>query len=153
MEKIKKIEITTPEKMINLGEKIGTNLKENMIVLMEGDLGAGKTTMTKGIAKALGIDRVVNSPTFTIMKIYDGGRLPLYHMDVYRLDNHSGDEYLEEYFENSGVTIIEWAHRISDILPNEYLLINIDYLENGNRLVTLKANSSEYEKLLESVKL
>lgn len=151
MEKI--IEITTPIDMIALGEKIGMNLKENMIILMEGDLGAGKTTMTKGIAKSLGIERVVNSPTFTIMKIYEGGRLPLYHMDVYRLDNNSGDEYLEEYFENGGVTIIEWAHRISDILPKEFLLINIDYLESGNRLVTLKSNSALYDKILESVRV
>lgn len=153
MERVKKIEVASPLDMIKLGEEIGEMLEKNMVILMEGDLGAGKTTMTKGIAKALGITRVVNSPTFTIMKIYENGKMPLYHMDVYRLDNHSGDEYLEEYFENGGVTIIEWAHRISDILPQEYLLINIDYLDNGNRLVTLKANSEEYNKIVESVEI
>ena len=69
MERMKKVEIKSPEEMIELGEKIGKYLEKNMVILMEGDLGAGKTTMTKGIAKALGINRVVNSPTFTIMKI------------------------------------------------------------------------------------
>ena len=123
MERMKKVEIKSPEEMIELGEKIGKYLEKNMVILMEGDLGAGKTTMTKGIAKALGINRVVNSPTFTIMKIYENGKMPLYHMDVYRLDNQSGDEYLEEYFENGGVTIIEWAHQISDILPQSYWAI------------------------------
>ena len=153
MERMKKVEIKSPEEMIELGEKIGKYLEKNMVILMEGDLGAGKTTMTKGIAKALGINRVVNSPTFTIMKIYENGKMPLYHMDVYRLDNQSGDEYLEEYFENGGVTIIEWAHQISDILPQSYLLINIDYLNNGNRLVTLSAPGEAYDKLLDSVRL
>lgn len=147
----KVLNIKTPEEMILLGEKLGSNLEANMVILMEGDLGAGKTTMTKGIARALGVNRVVNSPTFTILKIYEG-RLPLYHMDVYRLSNESGDEYLEEYFEAGGVTIIEWASQISSILPSEHLLVTIDYLSDGTRNVTLESGSEEYIKLIESVK-
>ena len=131
--------INSSEDMIALGYKIGQNLEENMVILMEGDLGAGKTTLTKGIAKALGVDRVVNSPTFTILKIYEGS-LMLYHMDVYRLDNDSGDEYLEEYFEAGGVCIIEWAHQISNILPKNHLLVTIDYLDEETRRITIESN-------------
>lgn len=145
------LSIDSSEKMISFGERIGRELEENMVILMEGDLGAGKTTLTKGIAKALGVERVVNSPTFTILKIYDG-RLKLYHMDVYRLSNDSGDEYLEEYFEAGGVTIIEWAHQVSNILPKEYLLITIEYLNDGGRSLTIEANSEKYERLLLKVK-
>ena len=123
-----------------------------MVILLEGDLGAGKTTLTKGIALALGIKRVVNSPTFTILKIYEG-RLNLYHMDVYRLDNESGDEYLEEYFEAGGVSVVEWAHQVSNILPNEYLLINIKYLDTLTRKVIIEANSPIYTKLIEEAGL
>lgn len=139
--------------MIKLGEALGACLEENMVILMEGDLGAGKTTLTKGIAKALGVSRVVNSPTFTILKIYEG-RLPLYHMDVYRLDNESGDEYLEEYFEAGGVTIIEWAHQISNILPKNYLLVTIEYIDDSTRRITLEVDEalSGNEKYLELLK-
>ncbi len=140
--------IKTPDEMIDLGEKIGKKLKANMVILLEGDLGAGKTTLTKGIAKGLDIKEIINSPTFTILKIHQG-RLTLYHMDVYRLNNDSGDEYLEEYFESGGVTIIEWAHQVDSILPKEYLLITIDYLEDGNRRVTLEGNNEEYNKVIE----
>ena len=140
--------INNPNEMIELGKLLGKHLKENMVILLEGDLGAGKTTLTKGIAISLGINRVVNSPTFTILKIYEG-RLNLYHMDVYRLDNNSGDEYLEEYFEAGGVCVIEWAHQVSDILPNEYLLINIKYLDGDRRNVEIVSNSSLYDELIE----
>lgn len=146
--------IDNPNDMICLGEEIGKELKENMVILMEGDLGAGKTTLTKGIAKSLGVTRVVNSPTFTILKIYEGD-LTLYHMDVYRLDNESGDEYLEEYFEAGGVTVIEWAHQVSDILPKNYLLITIDYLDNSARRITLEAadleGNEEYINIVKKV--
>lgn len=144
------LKVNSSNDMVAFGEKLGRFLEENMVILMEGDLGAGKTTMTKGIAKALGVTRVVNSPTFTILKIYDG-RLKLYHMDVYRLSNDSGDEYLEEYFEAGGVTIIEWAHQVSSILPKEYLLINIEYLDDGSRLVKALPNGEKYERLLKKV--
>jgi tRNA threonylcarbamoyladenosine biosynthesis protein TsaE len=87
---------------------------------MEGDLGAGKTTMTKGIALGLGIKDIVNSPTFTIMKTYKG-RLDLYHLDVYRINDPYSDFELEEYFESNGLCVIEWASQIEPILPDELL--------------------------------
>ena len=125
-----KIEIKTPEEMISLGKKIGEQLKPNMIITMNGDLGSGKTTMTKGIALGLGIMQIVNSPTFTILKIYHG-RLDLYHMDVYRITNPMDDFELEEYFEANGVCVIEWAEQIKELLPTDRL--NIEIYHDGNK--------------------
>lgn len=144
--------ITSDQDMQNLGYQIGLNAFPNMLITMEGDLGAGKTTMTKGIGRALDIKKVINSPTFTIMKIYEG-KLTLYHMDVYRIDNNSGDDYLEEYFENGGVCVVEWANNISDLIKDDHLEIDIKIDDNFNRIVTLKAKSLDYEKVIEAINL
>ena len=88
------------------------------VIALEGDLGAGKTAFTKGLAKGLGVTRTVNSPTFTIIKEYQG-RLPLYHMDVYRVSESEEDLGFDEYFEGEGVTVVEWAHLIKEQLPEE----------------------------------
>jgi len=141
------INAKTPEDIIDLGRKIGKLAFPNMVITMEGDLGAGKTTMTKGIGESLEIKRVINSPTFTIMKTYEG-KMPLYHMDVYRISNESGDEYLEEYFELGGVTVIEWANNISDIIPDDRLEINISIDNTGIRIVELESNDSKYIDLI-----
>ncbi len=141
------INAKTPEDIIDLGRKIGKLAFPNMVITMEGDLGAGKTTMTKGIGESLEIKRVINSPTFTIMKTYEG-KMPLYHMDVYRISNESGDEYLEEYFELGGVTVIEWANNISDIIPDDRLEINISVDNTGIRIVELESNDSKYIDLI-----
>lgn len=141
------INAKTPEDIIDLGRKIGKLAFPNMVITMEGDLGAGKTTMTKGIGESLEIKRVINSPTFTIMKTYEG-KMPLYHMDVYRISNESGDEYLEEYFELGGVTVIEWANNISDIIPDDRLEINISIDNTGIRIVKLESNDSKYIDLI-----
>lgn len=111
-----KIKIKTPEKMMELGETMGKLLKPNACLALSGELGAGKTTFTKGIGKALNIKQVINSPTFTIMKIYQGD-LVLYHLDVYRIQNVNTDFDLEEYFYLGGITVIEWAENIEAILP------------------------------------
>lgn len=140
---IKIININNYEDMIKFGEKLGTLAFPNMVITMEGDLGAGKTTITKGIGKGLDITRVINSPTFTIMKIYEG-RLPLYHMDVYRIDNNSGDDYLEEYFELGGVTVIEWANNIDAIIPNERLQIEISINDDTSRTIKIFSNNPKY---------
>lgn len=141
----KEILIKNKDEMIFLGEKIGKLLKPNMVITLEGDLGAGKTTFTKGIAKGLGINKVVNSPTFTIMKTYSG-RLDLYHLDVYRID--SNDFELSEYFENNGVCVIEWANNIKEILPDEYLNINIFDIGNDQRTLELISNSKVYDEII-----
>lgn len=146
----KQIKVLTHNDMVELGYKIGLKAFPNMIITMEGDLGAGKTTMTKGIGKALEISRIINSPTFTIMKTYEG-KLDLYHMDVYRINNESGDEYLEEYFDLGGVCVIEWANNIDKLLPEERLDINIAIEVDGTRVVSFESDASEYIKLIESL--
>ena len=107
-----------------LGRQLAPQLRARDVILLDGDLGAGKTTFTKGLAAGLGIKRNVKSPTFTIIREYQGGRLPLYHMDVYRLEDGSGDELgLDEYFNGDGVNVVEWSKFIADELPAEYLRI------------------------------
>lgn len=141
-----KIVITTEEEMINLGKVIGGLAYPNMIITMNGDLGAGKTTMTKGIGSELGIRRTINSPTFTIMKVYEGN-LNLYHLDVYRIDDENTDFELEEYFYLGGVSVIEWADNIKSLIPKDAIRLSFDILENSNRVVTIEANHEFIEKL------
>ena len=148
----RKLLIKTESQMIKLGEEIGKHAFKGMVITLVGDLGAGKTTMTKGIGKALNITRVINSPTFTIMKIYQGD-YTLYHMDVYRIDNNSGDDYLEEYFYLDGVSVIEWADNISDFLPKNRLQISIEIDNDFNRVVTLFSDSDEYVKIIEDLQI
>lgn len=146
----KKIIINDSEQMILLGKKIGELAFANMVITMEGDLGAGKTTMTKGIALGLGIKEIVNSPTFTIMKTYNG-KFVLYHLDVYRINDPYSDFELEEYFENNGVCVIEWASQIKPILPNEFLEIIITDLGNNKRQVMLRSDSMKYNNVISEV--
>ena len=100
------------DETFQFAEKLSQYLKPGDVIGLEGDLGAGKTTFTKGIAKGLGIKKNINSPTFTIIKEYTGGKYPLYHMDVYRLDDSMEDLGFDEYFHGDGITVIEWAHLI-----------------------------------------
>lgn len=118
------VTVTSPEQTMALGHQLADGLRAQDVILLDGDLGAGKTTFTKGLAAGLGITRNVKSPTFTIIREYQGGRLPLYHMDVYRLEDGSGDELgLDEYFNGDGVNVIEWSKFIADELPEDYLRI------------------------------
>ena len=148
----KNVIINNSQEMISLGEQIGLHAFPNMVITMEGDLGAGKTTMTKGIALGLGIKDIVNSPTFTIMKTYKG-RLDLYHLDVYRINDPYSDFELEEYFESNGLCVIEWASQIEPILPDELLQIEIRDLGDNKRQVTLRSTSQKHiDVILEVVK-
>ncbi|SBO16372.1 tRNA (adenosine(37)-N6)-threonylcarbamoyltransferase complex ATPase subunit type 1 TsaE [Carnobacterium divergens] len=109
-----------------IAKSLADFLKEGSVLLLEGNLGAGKTTFTKGIAEGLGIKEVIKSPTYTLIREYQSGRLPLYHMDVYRLEEVGGDELgLEEYFQGEGVSIVEWATFIPEDLPKEFLKIKL----------------------------
>ena len=146
----KNIIINNSQEMILLGEQIGLYAFPNMIITMEGDLGAGKTTMTKGIALGLGIKDIVNSPTFTIMKTYRG-RLDLYHLDVYRINDPYSDFELEEYFESNGLCVIEWASQIEPILPDELLQIEIRDLGDNKRQVTLRSTSQKHIDVISEV--
>ena len=128
--------IKTPEEMIFLGEKIGKLSYPNLVIALNGNLGAGKTTLTKGIGKALGITAVINSPTFTIMKIYQGS-LNLYHLDVYRITDASTDFELEEYFEMGGVSVVEWATQIEELLPIDAVNIDLTINSDATRTATI----------------
>lgn len=144
--------ITNSEKeTTELAFKVGELARSGDVLLLEGDLGAGKTTFTKGLAKGLGITRNVNSPTFTIIKEYHG-RLPLYHMDVYRMDDAFEDLGFDEYFNGEGVSVVEWAHLIKDQLPKEYGLITIRRVDDTKRAITLEAVGERYVQLGEELK-
>ena len=118
-----KITTYSEEETIELAQNIESEKFPNMVICLIGDLGTGKTIFTKGFAKALEVDEEVTSPTFNIIKEYTTGELPLYHMDVYRLDGKVGDLGIEEYYTKKGITIIEWADMIPDYLPEKRLEI------------------------------
>ena len=139
------------EETMQLGEKIAQLLSEGSILTLEGDLGAGKTTFTKGLGKGLGITRPVNSPTFTIMKVYDRGRLPLYHIDAYRLEGLHQDLGFEEYIYGDGVCVIEWAAFVEELLPKERLAIKLEYENDGERKITLTPYGEAYENLVKEL--
>jgi tRNA threonylcarbamoyladenosine biosynthesis protein TsaE len=117
---------------------------------LAGELGAGKTTFTKGLATGLGVKRAVTSPTFTIIKEYNG-KLPLYHMDAYRLEHSDEDIGFEEYFYGDGISVIEWAHFIEEFLPKERLQIEIKQQSDQMREILCTANSTHYQRLLENL--
>lgn len=144
------LKTASPEETEQLGEKVAGYLNPGDVLTLEGDLGAGKTTFTKGLAKGLGIKRVVNSPTFTIIKEYDG-RMPLYHMDVYRLEESDEDLGFDEYFSGEGVTVVEWASFIQDMLPENYLSIRITLLNNQKRSFKLIPHGKRYVQLCEEL--
>lgn len=135
---------------IELAENIESEKFPNMIICLDGELGSGKTIFTKGIAKAMGITETITSPTFTIIKEYNG-ELPLYHMDVYRLDGNTDGVGIEEYFEKGGVVVIEWAATIKDILPSEYLHIKFKVVDENKRTLIITPYGTKYEELCEAV--
>ena len=138
------------EETAAFAERIAGFLKPDDVIALEGDLGAGKTTFTKGLAKGLGVTRTVNSPTFTIIKEYKG-RIPLYHMDVYRVSSEEEDLGFDEYFEGGGVTIVEWAHLIQEQLPQELLTISIHRTGDTERRFAVKASGARYVQLCKEI--
>lgn len=142
--------ITSVEDAYAFADQIAKKLKPSDVITLEGDLGAGKTTFTKGLAKGLNIKKNVNSPTFTIIKEYYGD-LPLYHMDVYRLNDVEEDLGFDEYFNGEGVTVVEWAHLIEDFLPENLLSISIYRLDETTRKFVLQPKGARYEKLCEEL--
>lgn len=154
---MKQITIDSSSAMQQLGEQIGHNLRPHDLLLLEGDLGAGKTTLTKGIARALGIRRPVKSPTFTIVREYREGKLPLFHMDMYRLeDGDTASLDLEAYLQEDGVVIMEWPNFVQTELPPEYLTIAIERddadLDSTRRIVKVSATGQRYEELLQQLR-
>ena len=117
-----------PEDTFAIGEKLGRDAKPGQLCTLTGDLGAGKTVLTQGIAKGLGVREPVNSPTFTIAQVYDSGRMPLYHLDVYRIGDMEEMEEIgyEDYFYGEGLCIVEWADLIAELIPEEHVQIVIE---------------------------
>lgn len=128
------IETFSPEETLALGQKLGTEAKPGEVYTLVGDLGVGKTVLTQGIAQGLGIEEPISSPTFTIVQVYEEGRMPFYHFDVYRIGDIEEMEEIgyEDYFYGEGLTMIEWANLIEDILPPHRREITIEKdLEKG----------------------
>lgn len=144
--------VTTRNEMdtIEIAQNFESEKFPNMIICLDGELGSGKTVFTKGIANALGVKESVTSPTFTIIKEYDG-ELPLYHMDVYRLNGNVDGTGIEEYFTKGGVVVIEWADTIKDILPEERLDIKFKVVGENTRILILTPHGQKYEELCEAV--
>jgi len=134
---------------INLGEKLGKLLDKGTTIILKGDLAGGKTTFTKGIGKALNISSVINSPTFTILKIYQGD-MPLYHIDAYRLENNSYDLGMDE-FEEEGIMVIEWPEYYKEYLPSEYIEIDFTYIDDNSRSIEFKSHGDKYKKIVEEM--
>ena len=122
------IETRSPEETIKLGKKIGEAAKPGQVYTLNGDLGVGKTVFTQGVAAGLGITEPVSSPTFTIVQVYEEGRLPFYHFDVYRIGDIEEMEEIgyDDYFFGEGICLIEWAELIRDILPEKRIEITIE---------------------------
>ena len=136
---------------VELAQNIESEKFPNMVICLDGELGSGKTVFVKGFAHALAIEDNITSPTFNIIKEYNSGELPLYHMDVYRLDKDSNDIGIEDYFNKGGVALIEWADIITDILPEERLQINIKVISENTRVFELIPYGEKYEELCNSV--
>ncbi|WP_203623205.1 MULTISPECIES: tRNA (adenosine(37)-N6)-threonylcarbamoyltransferase complex ATPase subunit type 1 TsaE [unclassified Lacticaseibacillus] len=130
---------------------VAPKLQAGDILLLDGDLGAGKTSFTKGLARGLGITDYIKSPTFTLIREYPDGRLPLYHMDLYRLEGGgAGDLGLEEYFEGDGVSVVEWPDYLGEAMPDAYLLIHFlkDEVDDNKRTLTFEAVGARAQALL-----
>ncbi len=145
---MKKFRTHSNEETIKLGEKLGNLLNKGDVILLVGDLSGGKTTLTKGIGKALGVERIINSPTFTIVKTYKGKKANLYHLDLYRLDGLNNDFDLEDYIETDGVCVIEWPHQVDELLPDEYINITLSILDLNEREIVIDAKGERYERIV-----
>jgi tRNA threonylcarbamoyladenosine biosynthesis protein TsaE len=146
-----KITTRSEEETIEVAQNLESEKFPNMVICLEGDLGSGKTVFTKGIAQALGIEEIITSPTFNIIKEYPNGEMPLFHMDLYRLTGSPEELGLNEYFNKGGIVVIEWADMIRDYLPEERLDIKIVVIGEETRVLVFKPYGSRYEELCEAV--
>ena len=135
---------------MEFAENIESEKFPNMVICLTGDLGSGKTMFTKAFAKSLQVEEEVTSPTFNIIKEYESGELPLFHMDVYRLDGKVDYLGIEEYFTKKGITIIEWADMIEDYLPKNRLDIKIKIVGEEKRIFIITPHGKKYEELCEA---
>jgi len=129
----------TPEETESLGVELGENAKDGDVIALHGELGTGKTALTRGIAKGLGIEEDITSPTFSLMEIHEGDKT-LYHFDLYRIEDDREFDNLcfEEYWDNDGVSVIEWAERAMSRLPEKRIDIIIEYISSTERRITVE---------------
>lgn len=145
------IELNGLEQTEKLAKVIGKVAMPGDNLVLTGDLGVGKTTLTKGIAQGLEIDQMIKSPTYTIIREYTQGRLPLYHMDIYRVAASGADLGLDEYFEGEGLSVVEWGNLLEEALPEDYLELCLEKSDTDleKRYVKLHAygeQGSEFKK-------
>ncbi len=142
-----------PEDTEKLAAALAALIDVGSLIALDGDLGAGKTTFSQAVARGLGVTDTVNSPTFTIIKEYQGRLLPFYHMDVYRITELEAEDLgLDEYFYGAGVTIVEWANRIKAILPQERLSIYIENIGPEERNFVITPAGLKYQIWCEALK-
>lgn len=139
----------SPEQTQRIGVRLGESAWAGSIVLLVGSLGAGKTCLTQGIAWGLGINEYTMSPSFVLIREYQG-RLPLYHIDFYRLDrlDEVAELGLDDYLYGRGICVVEWAEKALDVLPKEHMLIQMEYLADTERQLRLKPNGGQYVEML-----
>ncbi len=137
------------QETIDIAERLGRLLQNGDVLILKGDLASGKTTFTKGIGKALHIKEVINSPTFTILKIYQGDHT-LFHIDAYRLENNLYDLGIEEY-QPEGITVIEWPEYYETFLPEQYLEINIKEIADEEREIVFVPHGERYEEIVKEM--
>lgn len=135
--------------LISIGENLGSVCQAGQVILLSGNLGAGKTTLVKGIAKGLGIEQMIKSPTYTIVREYEG-RLPLFHLDVYRIGDDPDSIDLDDFLFGDGITVIEWGELLDLSLFDDYLRIYIEKVEEG-RSLSFEAFGSQSQSLLAEI--
>ena len=139
------------EDTLEIAENIESEKFPGMVICLDGELGSGKTVFVKGFAKALGINETITSPTFSLVKEYYDGELPLFHMDVYRLDEGADSFGLSDYLNQDGICIIEWPEMVQDQLPDERLDVKIKVIDDDTRVLVFTPYGQQYEELCEAV--
>ncbi len=145
---------TKKEETIRFGARLAKLLKKGDIVCLFGDLGSGKTTFTKGIAKGLGIkEALVNSPTFVLMNEYDG-KIPLFHFDLYRVDNTKEISAIgyEDFFYDNGITVVEWADKLGELLPKDYIKVEFSHKNENKRGIRCSAVGRRAKDIIAGLK-
>lgn len=142
MEKIFSVETSSPQQTMLVGEKLANTVNKGVVFTLKGDLGAGKTHFVKGFVKGIGSSALVTSPTFTLLNIYEGGRYPIYHFDMYRLSSSSEANELgfEEYFDLDtldGIVFVEWPENVEGLIKCPHIEINIEKIDNEKRKLTI----------------
>lgn len=146
-----KVTSRSEEETMEIAENLESEKFPGMVICLDGELGSGKTVFVKGFAKALGINDIITSPTFSLIKEYLNGEMPLYHMDVYRLNDSNKDFGFNDYLNMNGICIIEWPEMIQDMLPEERLEVKIRVLDEDTRVLIFTPHGKKYEDLCEAV--